>query len=88
MEIQRSVWCRLRRTFFQLSDKYIEKKTYEELFLLTYHGKYSLREVYNLPIKLREWFLLRLSEQIKEEREEMEKSSRSKRSSTNSPKIR
>jgi len=44
--------------------------------LLKYHGGWSFIEAYNLPIKLREWFLKRLVKQKKEENEAMNKASR------------
>ena len=40
---------------------------YEQFFLLKYHGGWSFIESYNLPVKLREWFLKRLVRQKKEE---------------------
>jgi len=41
--------------------------------LLKYHGGWSFIEAYNLPVKLRRWFLNRLSNQFDVEREEIEK---------------
>tara|TARA_Y100000310_G_scaffold218024_1_gene219158 strand:- start:67 stop:255 length:189 start_codon:yes stop_codon:yes gene_type:complete len=41
---------------------------YEQFFLLKYHGGWSFMEAYNLPIKLRTWFLERLDEQFKKEK--------------------
>ena len=41
---------------------------YEQFFLLKYHGGWSFLEAYNLPIKLRTWFLERLDEQFKKEK--------------------
>jgi len=40
---------------------------------MKYHGGWSFIEAYNLPIKIREWFLKRLIKQKKEESEEMKK---------------
>jgi len=45
------------------------ENVYEQFFVLKYHGGWSFAEAYNLPIKLREWFLARLVRQKKEERE-------------------
>jgi|TARA_Y100000296_G_C5026556_1_gene182554 hypothetical protein len=39
---------------------------------LKYYGGWSFTEAYNLPIKLREWFLARLIRQKKEEQEAAE----------------
>tara|TARA_A100001515_G_scaffold144085_1_gene147079 strand:- start:468 stop:719 length:252 start_codon:yes stop_codon:yes gene_type:complete len=64
-------------SFFGLSDKYIQS-VYEQIFLLKYHGGWSLIEAYNLPIKLREWFLTRLTKQLEKEAEENKKAMNSK----------
>tara|TARA_Y100000310_G_scaffold310264_1_gene355301 strand:- start:120 stop:269 length:150 start_codon:yes stop_codon:yes gene_type:complete len=40
---------------------------YEQFFLLKYHGGWSFIEAYNLPTKVRVWFLDRLVKQKKEE---------------------
>ena len=64
--------CRLRRTFFGLSDKYIEQ-VYEQFFLLKFHGGWSFIEAYNLPVKIRNWFVKRLGKQFEHEKKEMEK---------------
>ena len=47
------------RTFFGLTNSYIEG-VYEEIFNLKMHGNWSFMEAYNLPIKIRRWFLKRL----------------------------
>lgn len=62
--------CPLRSSFFGLSDEYIQN-VYEQFFILQYHGGWSFIEAYNLPIKIREWFLRRLVKQKKEESEAM-----------------
>tara|TARA_B100000900_G_scaffold405482_1_gene415142 strand:- start:790 stop:936 length:147 start_codon:yes stop_codon:yes gene_type:complete len=36
---------------------------------MKYHGGWSFTEAYNLPVKLRGWFLQRLAEEIKKENE-------------------
>ena len=64
-------------TFFGLSDEYIQH-VYEEMFLLKYHGGWSLFELYNLPITLRRWFLQRLNEEIERQNEQIEKAYKSK----------
>jgi hypothetical protein len=63
---------RLHRTFFGLSNKYIEA-VYEEFFLLKYYTSWSLTELYNLPVGLRRWFLKRLAQQKENEKEATEK---------------
>lgn len=60
------------RTFFGLSDKYMEN-VYEQFFFLKYHGGWSFTEAYSLPVGLRTWFVQRLSKQLKDEREQVEK---------------
>jgi hypothetical protein len=64
---------RLRSSFFGLSDEYIAN-VYEQFFILKYHGGWGFMEAYNLPVKIREWFLKRLIKQKKEESEAIKKS--------------
>jgi hypothetical protein len=73
--------CRLRPIFFGLSNEYIAD-VYEQFFLLKYHGGWSFIEAYNLPIKIRVWFLQRLTQQFEEEKkahDEAMKASKSRR---------
>ena len=56
---------RLQRTFFGLTDEYIEN-VYEQFFFLKYSGGWSFSEAYNLPIGLRDWFTKRLIKQLKQ----------------------
>ena len=58
-------------TFFGLSEEYTEY-TYEQFFILKYHGGWSFIEAYSLPIQLREWFVKRLAKQLKDEKEHMD----------------
>ena len=67
--------CRLRRTFFGLTDEYVEN-VYEQFFFLKYSGGWSFSEAYNLPIGLREWFVKRLVKQLEDENEAMERASK------------
>ena len=67
---------RLPRTFFGLSDKYMEQ-VYEQFFLLKYHGGWSLTEAYSLPVGLRTWFVERLSKQFEKEKEEYDNAKKS-----------
>ncbi len=64
--------------FFGLTNEYIES-VYEEFFNLKYHGGWSFVEAYNLPIKVRRWFLQRLVKQFADEKEQMEKASKRRR---------
>jgi hypothetical protein len=66
---------RLRRTFFGLTDDYMEH-VYEQFFFLKYAGGWSFTEAYNLPIGLREWFTNRLVKQLEQESEAVQKASR------------
>ena len=63
---------RLIRTFFGLTDKYIET-VYEQFFLLKHFGGWSFIEAYNLPIGLRNWFVERMVKQFEKEKEELDK---------------
>jgi len=63
---------RLQRTFFGLGDKYIAS-VYEQFFLLKYYGSWSFIEAYNLPVKIRTWFLRRLTDQMQKEADEIKK---------------
>ena len=55
-------------TFFGLTSEYIES-VYEEMFSLKMHGNWSFQEAYNLPIKIRRWWLRRLVKYYKEKYE-------------------
>ena len=55
-------------TFFGLTDKYNES-VYEQFFYLKHYGGWSFIEAYNLPIKLREWWVERLSKEFQKEKE-------------------
>ena len=66
---------RLQRTFFGLTDKYMEN-IYEQFFYLKYVGNWSFIEAYNLPVGLRNWFVKRLAKQLKDENEQMDKASK------------
>jgi len=62
------------RTFFGLTDEYMEN-VYEQFFFLKYSGGWSFSEAYNLPIGLRLWFVTRLARQLEAEKEAMDKAS-------------
>ena len=61
--------------FFGLTPKYMEA-VYEQFFYLKYHGGWGFSEAYNLPIKIRMWFINRLSKQFEQENEAQEKAQR------------
>jgi len=67
--------CRSQRTFFGLTDEYMEN-IYEQFFFLKYSGGWSFSEAYNLPIGLRKWFVERLVKQLEMEREAIEEAQR------------
>lgn len=56
-EQNRKVRCPLHWAFFGLTSKYLQNVTYEQIFFLQHHGKFSFFEAYNLPIGLRDWFV-------------------------------
>ena len=61
--------------FFGLNSEYI-KSVYEEFFLMKYHGGWSFTEAYNLPIRIRRWFLERLVKEIEQEAEAIKKANK------------
>ena len=64
--------------FFGLTHKYIEG-VYNEMFELKYHGGFSIFESYNLPIKIRRWFINRLVKQFETEAKAREKAAKKKK---------
>jgi len=78
MQIQLSI-CPFQSSFFGLSEKYIAN-VYEQFFQLKYHGGWSFIEAYNLPVKLREWFLRRLRKQFEDEQTQYDKAEREAKS--------
>ncbi len=66
-------------TFFGLTPEYINH-VYEQFFQLKYYGGWSFFEAYNLPVKLRRWFLKKLADQIKKENEQQKKANQKSRS--------
>ena len=67
--------CRSPRTFFGLTSEYMEA-IYEQFFYMKYNGGWSFSEAYNLPVKLREWFVERLVKQIETENKAIEDAQR------------
>jgi|TARA_B100001093_G_C26798165_1_gene1002142 hypothetical protein len=62
-------------TFFGLTSEYVEQM-YEQFFVLKHHGGWSLYELYNLPVGLRNWFFERMIQEFEKERKAVEKASR------------
>jgi len=51
---------------------------YEQFFFLKYHGGWSFTEAYNLPVKIRLWFVQKLSKQMNAEKEHIENAHKKK----------
>ena len=49
------------------------ESVYESFFTLKHYGGWSLSELYNLPIGLRDWWLKRTIEEYKKESDAMKK---------------
>jgi len=71
--------CRFRRTFFGLTEEYMQN-IYEQFFFLKYSGGWSFSEAYNLPVGLRKWFVERLLKQLEDEKEAIENASKGRSS--------
>jgi hypothetical protein len=72
--------CRLRQTFFGLTDEYSEG-VYEQIFFLKHSGGWSFSEAYSLPVGLRDWFVKRTIKQLEMEAEAIRKASNGKSNS-------
>jgi hypothetical protein len=46
---------------------------YEQFFFLKMHGGWSFIEAYNLPVRLRNWFVERLSKHFEDQAKELQK---------------
>ena len=57
--------CPLRATFFGLTSRYMDG-VYETLFMLKMHGAWGFFEIYALPVRLRNWFVERLTKHFDE----------------------
>ena len=66
------------RAFFGLTSEYM-LAVYEQFFYMKYISNWSLAELYNLPIGLRNWFVERTVEQKEREQEEIDKLNKSRR---------
>jgi len=54
---------------------------YEQFFYMKQHGHWSFWEAYNLPIKMRTWFVQRLSKHFEEQNKEQERAAAAARRS-------
>jgi len=73
--------CHFRRTFFGLTEEYMEN-VYEQFFFLKYSGGWSFSEAYNLPVGLRKWFVERLLRQLEAEKEAIDGASKGRGNSS------
>ena len=73
--MKRRWWFLLELTFFGLTDEYSEQ-LYEQFFTLKHYGGWSMFELYNLPVALRNWWLKRTIKEYEEEAKKMKNSSR------------
>jgi len=73
--MSRRLTFHLERTFFGLSEEYMEG-VYETFFTLKHYGGWSLYELYNLPIGLRTWWLERTIKEYEKEAKESQKARR------------
>ncbi len=78
MAMNKNWRCPSGRTFFGLTDDYMEY-VYEQFFLLKHHGGWSIFELYNLPIGLRKWFLDRMIKEFENEKQQVEKAKNNRR---------
>lgn len=46
---------------------------HEQMFYLIMHGNWNYYDVYDLPIKIRAWFVQKLSNHFEQKNQEMEK---------------
>ena len=76
----------LQSTFFGLTPDYHEN-IYEQFFFLKYHGGWGLMEAYNLPIRLREWFVKRLIQQKEDEAEAAQAAAKGKSAGSSSTQL-
>jgi hypothetical protein len=66
------------RAFFGLTSEYM-LAVYEQFFYMKYVSNWSLVELYNLPVGLRNWFVERTIKQKEKEQEEIDKINKSRR---------
>lgn len=52
------------------------KSVFDQLFDLKYYGGFSIFESFNLPVGLRNYYIERLSDKLRQEAEEIEKANK------------
>ena len=62
----------MRPRFFGLTPDYM-MHVHEQIFYLVTHGNWNYFDVYDLPVKIRLWFVNRLSKHFEDKNKEMEK---------------
>ena len=58
--------------FFGLANDHM-MHVHEQIFYLVHHGNWNYFDVYDLPIKIRSWFVQRLSKHFTDKNEQMKK---------------
>ena len=61
------------------------ENVYEQFFILKHYGAWSLIELYNLPVGLREWWLNRTVQEYEKEKEANEKASKKIKATSKKP---
>ena len=56
-------------------------QVHEQIFYLVHHGKWNYFDVYDLPIRIRMWFIDRLSRHFEEENKRAEEQAKKSRRS-------
>ena len=62
----------MRPDFFGLTSDYM-LKVHEQMFYLIQHGNWNYFDLYDLPVKIRSWFVERLSKHFEDRNKEIEK---------------
>ena len=62
----------MRPRFFGLTPDYM-LHVHEQMFYLIHHGNWNYYDIYDLPIRIRSWFVQRLSKHFEDKNEEMKK---------------
>lgn len=69
----------MKRDSFGLGDDHM-MHVHEQIFYLVQHGGWNYFDVYDLPIKIRLWFVERLSKHFEDRNKQMEKEAQKSRS--------
>ena len=70
----------MRPGFFGLTPDHM-LHVHEQMFYLIQHGNWNYFDVYDLPIKIRMWFVDRLSDHFEEQNKAQEEAARKSRKS-------